>query len=138
MARILKYRKITDQYTTYALVEPDYNLQPDPEIRCTELCTIDGITYVSVPDAIELPAQPEQIIIEEVALTDELKAAIERNSRHLQLIDERVVAKIREQYAVNDEIKLLRLAPSPETEAWNDYAEACRAWGREEKAKLGF
>ena len=68
------------------------------EDRITELCTIDGVTYVSVPDGITLPEQPEQITVEEVALTDELKAAIRVASPHVQLIDERVVMKIREKY----------------------------------------
>ena len=34
--------------------------------------------------------------------------------------------------------KMLRVGPTPETEAYNDYVEACRAWGRAEKAKLGL
>ena len=49
MAKIYKYQKITDQFTTHCLVEPDYNLL-ETEDRITELCTIDGVTYVSVPE----------------------------------------------------------------------------------------
>jgi len=33
---------------------------------------------------------------------------------------------------------MLRIGPSPETEAYNDWAEECRAWGREERKKLGL
>ena len=137
MTKIYKYQKITDQFTTYCLVEPDYNLL-ETEDRITELCTIDGVTYVSVPDSITLPEQPEQITVEEVVLTEELKAAIKAASPHIQLISERVVAKIRERYSVNDEIKLLRIGLSEESTVYNDYVEECRDWGRAAKARLGL
>ena len=137
MTKIYKYQKVQDAYTTHCLVEPDYNLL-EAEDRITELCTIDGITYVSVPDSITLPEQPEQITVEEVVLTEELKAAIKSESPHVQLINERVVAKIREIYSLNDEIKLLRIGLSEESTAYNDYVEECRDWGRAAKARLGL
>ena len=137
MAKIYKYQKITDQFTTYCLVEPDYNLL-ETEDKITELCTIDGITYVSVPDSIILPAQPEQITVEEVELTDELKESIKSASPHVQLINDRVVSKIREVYSLNDEIKMIRLSPSAESTAYNEYVESCRDWGRVAKANLGL
>jgi len=137
MVKIYKYQKITDNYTTYCLVEPDYNLL-ETEDRITELCTIDGVTFVSVPDSITLPEQPEQITVEEVVLTDELKAAIKSESPHVQLINERVVAKIREIYSLNDEIKMIRSSPSEESTAYNEYVETCRAWGKTRKATLGL
>jgi hypothetical protein len=118
-------------------VEPDYNLL-ETEDRITELCTIDGITYVSVPDSIILPAQPEQITVEEVELTDELKESIKSASPHVQLINDRVVSKIREVYSLNDEIKMIRLSPSAESTAYNEYVESCRDWGRVAKANLGL
>jgi len=136
MTKIYKYQKITDQFTTYCLVEPDYNLL-ETEDRITELCTIDGVTYVSVPDSITLPEQPEQITVEEVVLTDKLKEAIKAESPHVQLINERVVVRIREVYSLNDEIKMIRLSPSEESTAYNEYVETCRAWGNTEKARLG-
>ena len=136
MPKIYKYQKISDAYTTYILAEPDYD-GLGLESRITELCTIDGVTYVSVPDGITLPEQPEQITVEEVALTDELKAAIRLASPHVQLIDERVVMKIREKYSVNDEIKLIRLGESDDYTTYNDYVESCRAWGAAAKARLG-
>jgi hypothetical protein len=136
MIKIYKYQKVQDQFTTHCLAEPDYNLS-ETEKRITELCTIDGVTYISVPDGITLPEQPEQITVEEVALTDELKAAIRAASLHVQLIDERVVIKIREKYSVNDEIKLIRLGASDDYTAYNNYVEMCRAWGAAAKARLG-
>jgi len=54
-------------------------------------------------------------------------------------VDKRqVVEQIRARYSVDDEIKLLRIAPSEETSAWNAYVEDCRAWGRAKKAALGL
>jgi len=111
-------------------------------VRITELCVLDGWTYVSVPEAIALPPQPDNIAatLALVDLTDDpdLKEAILSASPNCQSIRGRVVDKIRERYSINDEIKMLRIGPSPETEAYNDYVEACRAWGRSEKEKLGL
>ena len=147
MAKIYKYKKVTDAYTTHCLMEPDYNLleRDNPSlvgVRITELCTLDDWTYVSVPDAISLPEQPEVIADTltpvDVSEQPELKAAIIEASPNCRSIRGRVVDKIRERYSINDEIKMLRIGPSPETEAYNDYVEACRAWGRSEKEKLGL
>ena len=134
MAKIYKYLKVSDKYVTHTLTEPDYNLL-ETEDRITELCDIDGETYVSVPDSITLPVQ-EHVTVEDVVLADELKAAIIAASPLFANINGRVVDKIREVYSVNDEIKMLRIGPSEETAAYNDHVEACRAWGREEKARL--
>ena len=67
-----------------------------------------------------------------------LNAAIKAASPHVQLINERVVAKIREIYSLNDEIKMIRLSPSAESAAYNEYVESCRDWGRVAKANLGL
>ena len=63
---IYKYRKITDQYTTYTLIQP--------EDKGLELATIDDWTYVLIPDDSILPVQPAQVqeTIESVAVTPEL------------------------------------------------------------------
>jgi hypothetical protein len=134
MARIYKYQKHTDAHTTYCLAEPDYGREG--EERITELCTIGGVTFVSVPESITLPPQPEQIKVEAVELTEELSGAIRAASPHIALINHRVVERIRLRYSVNDEIKMLRIGPSPETEAYNDWVEQCRDWGRAEKDAL--
>jgi len=109
----------------------------------TELCTIDGVTYVSLPDGAQLPTgQPAEILasIEQLPtpLSVELRDQIKLASPHVRLINERVRAAIAERYSLADEIKLLRTAPSPEMQAYDAYAEECRAWGRAEKAKLGL
>lgn len=88
----------------------------------TEIGVLDGYTYISVPDGLALPAdQPVELI--EANYADDL-------------IDDQVVEKIREKYSVNDEIKMLRLAPSAETAAWNEYVEECRAWGKAQKEMI--
>lgn len=53
-------------------------------------------------------------------------------------INKQVVEMIRSRYSVDDELGLLRTGPSEETEAYSDYVEECRAWGRGEKLKLGI
>lgn len=134
MPKIYKYHKIIDTYVTHTLTEPDYSLL-ETEDRITELCDINGETYVSVPDTITLPEQ-EHVTVDEVVVTDEVKAEIVSASPLFANINGRVVDKIRERYSVNDEIKMLRIGPSEETSEYNDFAEECRAWGREEKFKL--
>lgn len=99
------------------------------------------MTYVCIPDDHALPTeQPKEIAasIQTVTLTDALREQIKQSSPHVKLINARVQAAIAERYTLADEIKLLRTAPSPEMEAYNAYAEECRAWGRAEKAKLGL
>lgn len=136
MAKIYRYQKVTDVFTTHILREPD--LQAAEEDRITELATIDGVTFVSVPDGVALPEQPKEISVEEVVVTAELGESIKVASPHIALVNARVVAKIREKYSVDDEFKMIRIGPSPETEAYNDHVEACRAWGRAEKVRLGL
>lgn len=101
---------------------------------------MDGITYCSVPDGAALPEQPAEIAasIQAVTLDPVLTQKIKAASPLVRLINATVAEKIAEQYSTADEIKLLRTAPSAEFEAYNAHAEACRAWGREQKAALGL
>ena len=109
----------------------------------TELCTIDGVTYVSLPEGVMLPGgQPTEIQASiqtlPTPLPDDLRDEIKAASPHVRLINERVRNAIAERYSLADEIKLLRTAPSPEMQAYDAYAEECRAWGRAQKAALGL
>ncbi len=108
----------------------------------TELATLaDGLTYVSLPAAAKLPAQPKQIaasVQTGITLTTAQIAEIKDKSPHVALIRERVRQKIAERYSMSDEIKLLRLAPSLATDTYNLYVEDCRLWGQVELAKLGL
>jgi len=62
-------------------------------------------------------------------VTDRLTAEINR-------INAEVRAKIRIVYSVEDELQLLRTAPSPEYEVYNAYVESCLEWGRKQKEAL--
>ena len=129
---IYQYQQVTDQYTTHRINAPEGS---------TELATVEGITYVHVPDGVALPAeQPAEIAasIQPVTVDAVLREKISAASPHVQLIRARVAAKIAEQYSIGDEIKLLRTAPSAEFELYNAYVEDCRAWGRAQRAALGL
>jgi hypothetical protein len=53
------------------------------------------------------------------------------------MINNRVVEMIRSRYSVDDELGILRTAPSEEAPQYNAWVEECRAWGRGEKMRLG-
>jgi uncharacterized oligopeptide transporter (OPT) family protein len=112
-----------------------------------ELCTIGKKSYVAVEDndgkmqLAEMTAKGAVIISGATHTAEEmrdLKTQIAAATPAARTIRDHVVAKIREQYSIADEIKMLRISPSVETAAWDDYVEDCRAWGRAEKAKLGL
>lgn len=139
MPKIISYRKhITTEITRELRLPEDANHQRLGQ----EIATVDGITYVSLPDGATLPTdQPVEIaasIVNPVALTDSLRESIKAASPQVRLINATVAEKIAASYSMADEIKLLRTAPSAEYEAYNAFAEDCRAWGREQKAALGL
>ena len=108
--------------------------------QITELCTINGETFVSVPDGVKLPVQPDAIksSVSNVDLTDTEKDKILQASPHVRLINQRVIEKIRERYDINDELQMLRIGPTAETSDYFAYCEECVAWGTAEKKKLGL
>lgn len=137
--KIYRYQKASDAYTVYRAQGEDIN----------ELCTLDGYTYISGPDA--LPDQPAQITVEETTLTDELREAIKTASPQCQLIYKRMQEKIRVRYCAEDEMYLTRIAVGQlmgsyemqpgELEAVAEYQtfiEAIRQYGKEERAKIGL
>lgn len=89
MAQVYSYQKVTDEFTTYTVVEPDYK---EGDERVTELCTVEGTTYISVPDAVILPEQPGQVVLVEITPNEALYEVIEAVSPHIQLINQRVGA----------------------------------------------
>ena len=144
MSRIVSYQKQSDAYTVYQLNAPEGS---------TELCTIDGVTYVSVPDD-DLPEQAAQIsasIVNPVTLTTELREAIKAASPHCALIHERMEAKIRDKYSLSDEQYFSRISSgaalglytfeageSVALQAFGAYIESVRQWGREQRGQLGL
>ena len=137
MPKIYKYRKVTDKYTTYTAID---NEEEDKKI--TELCTINGDTYISVPDGLNLPKQPKEITLEPVIIDDILKEKIESTSPHLQLIKKRTIDKIREKYPIDDELKIIRnKINEKDIEKYTEYnnlVEECIAEGKVKKEKLGI
>lgn len=121
-----------------------------PEENSGELATIGDNTYVYVEDGVVLPEQPKEIHLEAVELNDTLRAQISQASPHVQLINERIVEKIRTKYTENDELKFARLGwqvargeiqdaeTLSELEDFNLFVEQARSWGRDEKEKLGL
>lgn len=131
---IYSYRKRIDEIRTVEMELPVVGMDHQGQ----ELATIDGITYVFVSDTTTLPPQPPEITVAAATLTDVLREQIKAASPHVWLINDRVVDMIRQRYSVDDEIKMLRIAPSDETTSYNAYVEECRAWGRDQKAALGL
>ena len=152
MTSIVSYQKTSDAYATCDLHMPDVQ-DAEGEIYCTELGTIDGLTYVSVPDGVTLPAQLPQVAatLQTVTLAPELRAQLKAISPHCALIAERMVQKIRARFSIDDEMFFARIGagaaagmyqPTPgelaEMQAFGEFVEAVRQWGRAERAKLGL
>jgi hypothetical protein len=129
---------------------PD-NQGQDDALRCTELCTLEGVTYVAVPDGVALPNQPPEISVSAVTLTDALKDQIKAASAHVALISERMVQKIRGAYTPDDEMYFARISIGALTNQYTmepgeaqhvadygNFVESVRQWGRDERAKLGL
>ena len=139
MPSLIAYRKHIDAIYTHELRLPDGT---EGQPAGLELCTLaDGRTVVVLFDGHTLPAEQHEAIaatIEVLTPTDALRDEIKAASPHVRLINQRVREAIATRYSLSDEIKLLRTAPSAEMDAYNAWAEECRAWGRAEKAKLGL
>ena len=145
---IYAYTKVSTPYTIIQMAMP---YEMDSENQCTELCTLDGVTYVSVPDSVTLPDQPAELTITEATITPELRDAIKAESPHCRLITERMEMRISSKYSLSDEQYFARIgvgaalgaytfAPGEQDEllAFGAYVEAARQWGRDERAKLGL
>lgn len=138
--KIYRYQKQSDAYTVYQAQGEDLQ----------ELCTLDdGYTYVSGPD--DLPPQPNQITVEPVTITPELREQIKASSPHCRLINQRMQEQIRAKYSAEDEMYLTRIAvgvlqgsyvfepdESDLVTEYQTFVEDVRAWGRVERAKIGL
>ena len=145
---IYAYTKVSTPYTTIQMALP---YEMDSENQCTELCTLEGVTYVSVPDSVTLPDQPAELTITEATITPELRDAIKAESPHCRLITDRMEMRISSKYSLSDEQYFARIgvgaalgaytfAPGEQDEllAFGAYVEAARQWGLDERAKLGL
>lgn len=120
----------------------------------TELATIDGTTYVALPDGATLPAdQPTEIAgtIATVTLDPVLREQIKAASPHCKLIAQRMVEQIRAAYSIDDEMYFARIGvgaatgtyqpSSDELQAmtvFGEFVESVRQWGRQQRAELGL
>ena len=109
---IYKYKKITDQITTYT-----------PIGEYTELGVVDGFTYIEADRLSDV--QHENVVLIPVL-----------SSYEQDKINEQIIQKIRQRYSINDEIKILRAGTTDEKSAYNNYVEECRAWGKAMKEML--
>ena len=116
-----------------------------------ELGTIDGVTYISLPDEAVLPEQPTEIGLQPVVMTDALKEQLKLINPWCKLVDQQIRSKIRERYDSEDEMYLTRISVGNlmgiytylpgEQQAVLDYGafvEGARQWGRDERAKVGL
>lgn len=146
-ATLYAYTKGGTPFTIIQMAMPDNQ----GALTCTELCTLDGITYVAVPDGLTLPAQPSEIKATKPTLTPELKERIKASSPHVALIYERTEAIIRQKYTASDEAKFARIGvgaalgaytfgagEQDELLAFGSHCEAARQWGRDQRAALGL
>ena len=145
---IYAYTKVSTPYTTIQMALP---YEMDSENQCTELCTLEGVTYVAVPDSVTLPDQPAELTITEATITPELRDQIKAASPHVALIAKRMEQRIRERYSLSDEQFFSRIGVGVALGAYTfgageqdallafgAYVEAARQWGRDERAKLGL
>jgi len=109
-----------------------------------ELCELEGKTYVAIAeDAVKTAAETVPGLMEVSGETmgkdlPEVVSMVKSACPAVRDIRAQVIAKIREMYSVDDEIYLLRTAPSAEAAEWNDFVEECRQWGREQRALIGL
>ncbi len=146
MPSIVIYQKAYDATTTYQAALPE---------GATELCTLDGVTYVSLPDGASLPdGQPAQIAasIQVVILDATLRVAIKGASPHCALIKSRGHQRVIDAgYSREDQAKLDRklaaagaglitLTPADMSllTAYAGANLAADAWASEQYAGLGL
>lgn len=151
MTYIISYQKFTDSLRTVEIRRPLI----DGEFVGTELATVDGTTYIAMPDGVTLSSdQPEEIstsIVNPAALDSELRAAIKSASPHCSLISARMIDQIRGAYSIDEEMYFARIGVGAATGLYSptsdemqeltvfvEFVEAVREWGRGEREKLGL
>ena len=145
MPSLIAYRKAISRETTIALRLPLDATQGQATPH--ELATL--------PDGLTLPAdQPAEVAstIEHLTpLPADVREQIKAASPHAQLISERMVQKIRAQYSVDDEMFFARIGVGAATgmytpsagemadmQAFGEFVEGVRQWGRQQRAELGL
>ena len=106
-----------------------------------------------MPDCVTLPVQHPQIAksVMPVDLTPELRDRLKAVSPHCALISERMVQMIRARYSIDDEMYFARIGVGAATgmytpveselaemQAFGEFVESVRQWGRAERKRLGL
>lgn len=109
----------------------------------TEICEIDGLTYIAVPDGIKVEVPIAIKDLKEAVISPDLVTQIKLESPHIRLINKRVNEQIREKYPLEEELQILRCrgkdaSANAEFAIYDSYVETCRAWGKGEREKLGL
>ncbi len=155
MPTLFAYQKVTDAITTHTLRLPEEKNISEPAGQ--ELATLaDGRTIVCLFDGHELPTdQPAAIqgSIEPLPspLPDAMREEIRAASPHIQLINSRLIERIRAKYSPDDEAYFSRITigtllrtytmtagEQAAVAAYQATAEDARAWAKGERAKLGL
>ena len=154
MPSLIAYRKAISRETTIALRLPLDATQGQATPH--ELATLpDGRTVVMLPDGLTLPAdQPAEVAstIEHLTpLAADVREQIKAASPHVALIAERMIAMIRDAYSIDDEMFFARIGVGAATgmytptagemadmQAFGQFVESVRQWGRAERVKLGL
>ena len=109
MPKIYSYQKVTDLFTTHALLDPE---TADDAAKVMELATIAGITYVLVPDGVVLPVQSDhvQVTLRQAILTPELIEQIKAVSPYIKLVNRRKSGETTPvKYSMQDENQMASL-----------------------------
>ena len=85
MDTIIRYKKLTDEYTTHRLLEPYDNEGNSPVIDLGEF--LNRFTYVLIPDGVTLPAQT--LTIEPVTIDQPTIDMIRAESKAAVLLQHR-------------------------------------------------
>ena len=131
------YKKAFDQYTVYHML---FSYSEDDTAQPFELGTIDGITYVAVPDGYVLPPQPKQIAdsIKEVSPDSEIIAKLADASPVIRLTKRRMAGlEPTVRYSKRDELtlKMIESVVAPVVKdaksiTLTEYVDACRVWDK--------
>ncbi len=141
MPAIYSYQKVISTGPNGSVISAVFPTGANNQPLGTELCTLGGVTYISIPDGATLPTQPAALTLTALtlplaqALHDEICAA----SPHIKLIDKQTQDAIALQYDHAAELKALRLGTSdPGWATYFTYVTDCVTAGKAKKALLGL
>lgn len=98
---------------------------------------VDGLTYFYSTDDV---FNDWGLVCDQITPDNTTLSELKKQSNHYQLINQRIVARIREKYDDNEERKMLRVRDiEPDAfNAYNTYVEECIQWGVGQKQAIGF